>query len=107
MHLGSLANVGFYALKNFKHIVLNNYCHESVGGQDTNTENINLKNLSKSCGYKKYFMISNLRKINSTLQKFLNSTGPSFLEVKIMSGVLRNLKRRKDLFRIKNKFMEK
>ncbi len=107
MHLGSLANVGFYALKNFKHIVLNNYCHESVGGQDTNAENINLKNLSKSCGYKKYFMISNLRKINSTLQKFLNSTGPSFLEVKIKSGVLRNLKRPKDLFRIKNKFMEK
>ena len=33
MHLGSMRTVGFMAIKNLKHVILNNGCHESVGGQ--------------------------------------------------------------------------
>ena len=39
MHMGSLANIGNFANKNFKHILLNNYGHESVGGQKTYSKN--------------------------------------------------------------------
>eukprot|EP00456_Euglypha_rotunda_P057794 TRINITY_DN4789_c0_g1_i5.p1 TRINITY_DN4789_c0_g1~~TRINITY_DN4789_c0_g1_i5.p1 ORF type:complete len:253 (-),score=51.56 TRINITY_DN4789_c0_g1_i5:29-787(-) len=35
MHMGSLATVGQTALKNYKHLLINNGCHESVGGQPT------------------------------------------------------------------------
>ena len=41
MHLGSMANIGFNGNKNFKHIILNNNSHESVGGQKTNIERVN------------------------------------------------------------------
>ena len=48
MHLGSVISITKYAKKNFKYILLNNNVHESVGGQTTNIENINLKLFSKS-----------------------------------------------------------
>ena len=32
MHLGSLASISKFANKNFKHILFNNYSHESVEG---------------------------------------------------------------------------
>ena len=35
MHLGSIKTVGTFANKNFKYILLNNNCHDSVGGQST------------------------------------------------------------------------
>ena len=35
MHLGSLAIIGSMKLKNFKYILINNGCHQSVGGQET------------------------------------------------------------------------
>ena len=33
MHLGSIKTVATFANKNFKYILLNNNCHDSVGGQ--------------------------------------------------------------------------
>ena len=35
---------------------MNNKSHESVGGQETNVEIINLKLFAKSIGYKKIFL---------------------------------------------------
>ena len=43
MHMGSLANIGNFANKNFKHILLNNYGHESVGGQKLIRKKLNFK----------------------------------------------------------------
>ena len=106
MHLGSLRTLGYLGKSNLKHILLNNNSHESVGGQPTTAAGINFKKLVKSLGYKNYFKISQTKKINSTIKKFLNSEGPSFLEVLISIGSLDNLSRPKDLIKIKRKFME-
>ena len=46
MHMGSLAINGTSNSKNFKHIILNNGSHESVGGQPTAGKKINF---SKNC----------------------------------------------------------
>ena len=107
MHLGSLRTVGFLKNKNFKHIILNNNSHESVGGQPTHFDGINLEKFSKSIGYKNYFQINNKRILKKILKKFLASRGPSLLEVKIQSTSLKNLSRPKDLIRIKENFMKK
>ena len=48
MHMGSLLTAGKFASKNFKHILLNNNSHESVGGQKTYIEKLNLKNIVKN-----------------------------------------------------------
>ena len=35
MHMGALATIGQSEVPNFKHILINNGCHDSVGGQPT------------------------------------------------------------------------
>ena len=106
MHLGSLCTNGYLKLKNYKHILLNNNSHESVGGQTTNAANINFKNLVYSLGYKKYFLISYKNQILSTLKKFIISKGPSFLEVKIRVQSMKNLGRPENLIKIRDAFTE-
>ena len=104
MHMGSLRTISKFAGNNFKHLLFNNYCHESVGGQTTYSFGINYKNLVKSLGYKYYDKISKNNKINKQLKNFLNSRGPSFLEIIISNETLNNLRRPKDLIKIKSSF---
>lgn len=107
MHMGSIANIGTYAKKNYKHILLNNFSHESVGGQRTFSENLNFEEISNGAGYKKYFYLDKEKNIKKILKKFLISSGPCFLEVKIKTGAMKNLSRPSDLIKIKKSFMKK
>ena len=56
MHMGSLTNIGFGAKKNFKHILLNNFSHESVGGQKTFSENLNFEKNPPPAGFPCIFL---------------------------------------------------
>ena len=105
MHLGSLRTIAYDNNKNFKHILLNNNSHESVGGQITTAEGIDFKNLVKSVGYKNYFKIVRENEIKKVCKKFINVKGPSFLEVKIQNGSMKNLTRPKNFIKIKKLFM--
>ena len=107
MHLGSLGTVGFFANKNFKHILFNNNSHESVGGQLTNADKIDFKALSKSLGYKRYIIIKNKAGLKNNLKDFVKSSGPVFLEVKICNSSLPNLMRPRNLLKVKQTFMNK
>lgn len=106
MHLGSLASISKFANTNFKHILFNNNSHESVGGQPTNIDKIEIQKLILACGYRNYYKVYNKSEIKKKLKKFLDSNGPSFLEVKIKTGSIDNLKRPKNLIDIKKKFMD-
>ncbi len=105
MHLGALRTIGYLKNKSFKHIILNNNSHESVGGQTTTAGDIDFKKLSFSVGYKKFFKVSNSSNLSSIIKKFIKSKGPSLLEVKIKNGSMKNLSRPKNLINIKEKFM--
>ena len=94
-----------YPKKNYRYILLNNNSHESVGGQTTNLKIIDLKNFAHSLGFKRYSQIDDTKNIKNELSKFLNSNGPSFLEVKIKNQSLSNLGRPKDLQKILMKFI--
>lgn len=104
MHLGSLFVNGKLCNSNFKHILLNNNSHESVGGQETGAHKINFKKVISGLGYKKYFKLIKKNKISLVLKKFLKSKGPSFLEVITSRGSMTNLNRPKNLIKIKNNF---
>lgn len=106
MHMGSLANIGFSAGKNFKHILLNNFSHESVGGQRTNSDNLDFKRLVEGAGYKKFFLIKNKKNINKILKQFLNCKGPCFLEARIKQGAPKELTRPKNLIEVKKAFIK-
>ena len=107
MHLGSLASIGNAKKNNLKHIILNNNCHESVGSQKTNFNNINLKLLAKAVGYKNYILVKKNNNINKIIQKFLNSNGSSLLEVRIKNQSIKNLPRPNNFTNVKNEFMNK
>ena len=106
MHMGSLISTGFKSSKNFKHILLNNYCHESVGGAKIDSDKINFEKIVKEFGYKKYFKIKNTNDIKRSIAKFLSSAGPSFLEVIINPGTQKKLTRPKNLLEIKKNFIK-
>jgi len=106
MHLGPLRTVGYLNKKNFKHIILNNNSHESVGGQVTNAFGIDFKKLSYSLGYKNFFQIKNKKQVKIVLKNFIKIKGPNLLEVRIKQGSIKNLLRPKSLITIKKNFMK-
>ncbi len=106
MHMGSIATIGFYSKSNFKYILLNNNAHESVGGQSTNSSNIDFQKLSNSVGIKSYMQISSIKSIDSKLKSFLSSKHFKFLEVRIKSKNIDNLDRPKNFLKIKQNFIK-
>jgi phosphonopyruvate decarboxylase len=107
MHLGSVKTAGTFASKNFKYILLNNNSHDSVGGQNTYANDIDLKKLSKSLGFKKFYSIDNKKNLRRNLEKFLADSMLSFLEVRVSNSKIKKLPRPTDLIAIKNLFMKK
>ena len=105
MHMGSLISTGLKSKSNFKHILLNNGSHESVGSQKIDTKLINFKKIVLSFGYKKFYFAKNKSSFIKNLKLFLKSKGPSFYEVRIDEGIITNLGRPKDFIRLKNNFI--
>jgi len=106
MHLGSIKTAGTFANKNFKYILLNNNSHDSVGGQNTHSNDINFEKLSKSLGFKKFYSINDDKNLNNDIQIFLKDKNLSFLEVKVSNSKIKKLPRPTDLIKIKKLFMK-
>ncbi|MDA8698467.1 phosphonopyruvate decarboxylase, partial [Rhodopirellula sp.] len=93
MHLGGLPAIGQAAPQNFRHILLNNHAHESVGGQPTAASTINFPALAKSCGYLKCDTADTKESLSRSLLDFRDSTGPSLLEICVSIGSRQDLGR--------------
>ena len=55
MHLGNMSTIGRHSQTNFKHIVINNGAHDSVGGQPTDAadiDNFRFTQVALGVGYK-------------------------------------------------------
>jgi phosphonopyruvate decarboxylase len=86
MHLGNLTSTGQSGAKNLIHIVLNNAAHDSVGGQPTCADAIDLPLIAKACGYVSVKSMSKLDEIHSYVEQIKAQSGPHLLEVKIKKG---------------------
>lgn len=95
MHLGALAINGIYGSENFVHIVLNNASHDSVGGQPTSIEKIDLCHMAKACAYKTVAKLKASKKHEAIreIKKAVVSCGPVFLEVPVRKGARKDLGR--------------
>lgn len=93
MHMGALAIIGSVAPKNFKHIVINNGAHESVGGQPTVAFNIDLPTIAKASGYKGAWTAETTAEITEKMALLKSTEGPSLLEVKVNKGTREDLGR--------------
>ena len=93
MHLGSLTSIASLKPKNFRHILMNNEVHESVGGQDTAAKNIDLSAVVGAMGPSKMFKAETPTELKAKITDFMKCVGPSFLEVKIRPGSREDLGR--------------
>jgi len=93
MHLGALAVVGSLKPANLIHILLNNHCHESVGGQPTPSQQIDYSQLSMSLGYKSYHSAEDTDSLIESLTQSIGTEGPAFIEVIIKPGSRKDLGR--------------
>jgi phosphonopyruvate decarboxylase len=91
MHLGSLAIIGSRRPENFRHIVLNNGAHDSVGGQPTVGQKINLAAIARASGYAEAVSTATAEELRSVLEK--KNKSPLFIEVKVRKGNRSNLGR--------------
>ena len=92
MHMGALSNIGNSGDKNFKHILINNGCHDSVGGQETLGFDIDFEKLVSSLGYN-FVQFKNQISLEENILSLVNACGPSFLEIKVPPGSRANLGR--------------
>lgn len=86
MHMGGLAIIGNKKPENFRHIIINNGAHESVGGQPTVALDIDFKTISKGCGYTRAFRVENEEELKAVFPDFISAKGPVLLEIMTCVG---------------------
>ena len=78
MHLGNLTSMGQSSANNFIHILLNNAAHDSVGGQPTCADMIDLPSIAKSCGYVSFNSMSKLDEAQNYIHQIKGRHWASF-----------------------------
>lgn len=92
MHMGSLATNGRYQPKNLIHIVLNNGVNESVGGQKSSGQVINLTAIAKGCGYETIpAFVESKEDLQKAVKQLADSNHLSFLDVHIRQGIRKDM----------------
>ena len=93
MHMGVLSTIGSTGPKNFKHLIINNFAHDSVGGQPTAAWNIDFLKIGKANNYKKILSAETKEEIIKKFKEFKKSEGPILFEIKVNKGARENLGR--------------
>lgn len=93
MHLGSLTTIASKKPKNFRHILMNNEVHESVGGQETAAKSLDFTRIVSAMGIRNVYKSETFEELKTSLNELFTGDGPSFLEVKIRSGSRKDLGR--------------
>jgi phosphonopyruvate decarboxylase len=91
MHMGALANSS--QLHNFIHIMINNGAHESVGGQPTKGNMLNLSDVALTLGYGSTVRVSDIGEFQKVMEEALKSKDSFFIEVMCKLGSRENLGR--------------
>lgn len=91
MHMGSLAISGKQA--NLIHIVINNGAHDSVGGQPTQAETLNLSKIATDCGYSYVAQAITEQEVLQHIQLAIKRAGSAFIEIKCRCGARADLGR--------------
>jgi phosphonopyruvate decarboxylase len=91
MHSGTAAVIGSRGRSNFRHIVLNNRAHDSVGGLPTAAGGVDFPGLARSCAYTFARCAVTRQELKTALPDFLNHTGTAFLEIRVRRGARSDL----------------
>ncbi len=86
MKLGNLATVGLYQPKNLLHILLDNECHDSTGGQATASPAVSFAGVAAACNYRRVYRARTAAEYSRSLQEAFTRKGPQFIRLKIKPG---------------------
>lgn len=88
MHMGAMATNCRYKAPNLIHIVLNNGVNESVGGQQSAGQLIDLTGVANSCGYRNVgHPIKTKEELQSVMKSLPGNDMPSFVDVYVRQGI--------------------
>ena len=94
MHLGTIATIATSLPKNLIHLVLNNGCHESVGGLPSAADTVSLSALLKAAGYPNVSKVTTATELRQALTT-LEAGDTQALEVVVSAGSRNDLGRPK------------
>jgi phosphonopyruvate decarboxylase len=81
MHMGSLAIIGSLQATNFKHVLINNGAHDSVGGQPTAAASVDFCAVASACGYTTARRAVTLEEVSAAIRALIELPGPALLEL--------------------------
>ena len=88
MHMGALATNCRYKAPNLIHIVLNNGVNESVGGQQSAGQLIDLTGVANSCGYRNVgHSIKTKEELQGVMKSLPSDDMPTFVDVYVRQGI--------------------
>ncbi|HHJ19386.1 MAG TPA: phosphonopyruvate decarboxylase [Gammaproteobacteria bacterium] len=90
MRMGALATTGYERPDNLLHILLDNQCHESTGGQSTVSHSIDFNAIAAACGYQNVRCVASLDELDNLLGQ---GKGLTFYHVRIAPGIPDDLPR--------------
>jgi phosphonopyruvate decarboxylase len=93
MGAGALSTIGHYAPQNFYHIIFDNECHDSTGGQPTTSCAVNFEKLALANSYRGARTVVAQKDLLKVVQEISNLKGPQMLVIPVKKGARRNLGR--------------
>jgi len=93
MHMGSAAIVGAAGVANFKHVILNNGVHDSVGGMASAGLQVSFTEIVLACGYTEAWRVERREELAETVAQLRAARGPAILEIMVRKGARADLGR--------------
>jgi phosphonopyruvate decarboxylase len=95
MHMGGTAIVGAAGVANFKHVILNNGVHDSVGGMPSAGQQVSFTEIVKACGYTEAWRVERREELPEMVARLRSARGPALLEIMVRKGARSDLGRPK------------
>jgi phosphonopyruvate decarboxylase len=86
MHMGALAVIADHAPANYFHVVFNNGVHDSVGGQPTSVDVVDVPAVAAGCGYRYTAATTDLTTLPDEVAAMREHGGPALLELRVRPG---------------------
>lgn len=93
MRMGALATNGYYGEGNLLHILIDNNCHDSTGGQRTVSHWVDFPAIAISCGYGRAVEANSLDELAQAIAHWKKHPVLSFIRVRVKRGSKKDLGR--------------
>lgn len=88
MNMGILATIAGKKPKNFLHILMDNECYATTGGQPVpNADKIRYELIAEGSGYPATYAFDNLEDFTNNIEEILSKPGPVFVTMKVVPEV--------------------